>query len=163
MDITVTNQQQRYDIEEDSLVAAAGLVLADSSLRRGSLDIAVVDDDHMQRLNRDYLQHDYPTDVLSFALTEEADYLEGQIVVSADTAAREAQEYGWDFCSELALYVVHGALHLIGYRDKSPGELAEMRAAELRILNRLGRDQIPRQPIQATPDETQNASMREVC
>lgn len=163
MDITVTNQQHRHAIEEDTLAAAARLVFADSSFSNGAINIAVVDDDHMQSLNRQYLEHDYPTDVLSFPLTEEADRIEGQIVVSADTAGREAQEYGWGFLDELTLYVVHGSLHLVGYRDKTSKDLSEMRAAEMKILKKLGVDQIPRERRDLTDSDPRNPSFPEVC
>ena len=68
-----------------------------------------MDDRTIQQLNRQYLDHDEPTDVLSFLLEREAERLEGEIVVSRDTAACSAPAYGWTPADELLLYVIHGA------------------------------------------------------
>jgi len=76
--------------------------------------------------------------VLSFALEDNPPRLEGEVIVSADTAQRCALEAGWSAADELLLYVIHGALHLAGYRDKSRENSAEMRAAELATLAELG-------------------------
>jgi probable rRNA maturation factor len=64
--------------------------------------------------------------------------LEGEIIVSVDTARQNAAEAGWSSDDELLLYVIHGTLHLAGYLDKSPDDYAEMRAAEAAVLDRLG-------------------------
>jgi probable rRNA maturation factor len=92
----------------------------------------------MHELNRRHLDHDYPTDVLSFTLEDDGKHLEGEVVISADTAEVEAAERGWTAAGEQLLYVVHGILHLVGYRDKSPAEIEEMRAAEEMYLRRFG-------------------------
>ena len=92
--------------------------------------VAIVDDEEMTRLHRQFLGKDGPTDVLSFP--------SGEIVVSADTAAREARARGIPPLSELILYVVHGALHLDGHDDNKPKARARMRTAERRVLRELG-------------------------
>jgi probable rRNA maturation factor len=102
------------------------------------VNVAIVDDATIHGLNRRHLQHDYPTDVLSFPLEDSRDKLAGEIVVSAETAQREAAAYGWSGDEELCLYVVHGALHLAGLRDKTSAEKRAMRAAEERVLAELG-------------------------
>ena len=76
--------------------------------------------------------------MLSFVLEREASSLEGQIVVSIDTAVREAPQFGWSSDEELLLYVVHGALHLVGLNDKTTEENIQMRAAETQYLKQLG-------------------------
>jgi probable rRNA maturation factor len=101
------------------------------------VSVAIVDDPTIHRLNRQFLEHDYPTDVLSFALAEPP-RVEGEIIASIDTARREAAEAGWAPEDELLLYAVHGALHLVGYRDKTSAEAAVMRTAERSVLARLG-------------------------
>jgi probable rRNA maturation factor len=115
-------------------------VLGEAGIEAGEISIAIVDDARMHELNRQYLAHDYPTDVLSFVLErdEEAKSLDGEIVVSADYAAREAPRYGWTASDELLLYVIHGALHLVGHDDQSPDSKAAMRAVETVVLARLG-------------------------
>jgi len=92
--------------------------------------VALVDDRTMAELHQRYLGQSGPTDVLSFP--------HGEIVVSADTARREAVARGIPPLHELVLYVVHGALHLAGFDDKKPRQAARMRAEERRILDELG-------------------------
>ncbi len=98
---------------------------------------AVLDDERMQAVNRDSLGHDYPTDVLSFPFVE-APVLVGEVLVSADTARREAAERGHPAYHELLLYAVHGVLHLLGYEDHDPAARRRMRRAERRALGALG-------------------------
>lgn len=136
--VHLADEQNRYPVDAARLQQAVQAILQDSSFRSAEVSIAVVDDPSIHKLNRQYLDHDYPTDVLSFPLVEEGDHLEGQLIVSADTAANNATEYGWSAENELLLYVVHGALHLVGYRDKSPTDIEAMRAAEVMYLRRMG-------------------------
>jgi probable rRNA maturation factor len=106
----------------------------------GVVTVVVVDDPTIHDLNRRHLDHDYPTDVLSFAIEQRDGYIEGDIVASADTAARMAPQFGWAAEDELLLYVVHGALHLAGFDDLAQAKLQEMRAAERQVLGEFGLD-----------------------
>lgn len=136
--VAIANEQQLLAIDEQLLVRAVEDVLADSTVRTAEISIAVVDDPTIHRLNVEFLEHDYPTDVLSFALEESETHLEGELIVSTDTASREAAEAGWAPHDELLLYVIHGTLHLVGYLDAEADERREMLAAELTHLKRLG-------------------------
>jgi probable rRNA maturation factor len=122
------------------LAEAVRRVLAEADIRAAEISIAVVGDAAMHELNRRYLAHDYPTDVLSFVLEFDADAgrLEGEIIVSYEYAARESPHYGWSPADELLLYVIHGALHLVGYDDLDPESREAMRAAEARHLAHFG-------------------------
>ncbi|RIK77346.1 MAG: rRNA maturation RNase YbeY [Planctomycetota bacterium] len=125
-------------VDAARLESAVRLALADSPYDRGEISVAIVDDRTIHRLNRQFLEHDYPTDVLSFPLVDAPPRLEGEIIASLDTAVRYGEEVGWPAADELLLYVVHGALHLAGYRDKEPDDEARMRAAEWAVLAKLG-------------------------
>ena len=76
--------------------------------------------------------------MLSFPLRREEGYVQGEIIVSGQTAVRSAAEYGWSAADELLLYVVHGCLHLVGYDDGTPQARAEMRARERHYLADFG-------------------------
>ncbi len=125
-------------IDQPRLVAAVRSVLAESSFQSATVSVAVVDDPTIHALNRKFLQHDYPTDVLSFVLEDDGRQLQGELIVSADTAARNAIDYGWSTADELLLYLVHGSLHLVGHRDQEQAEIAAMRQAEAAHLKQLG-------------------------
>jgi len=125
-------------VDAGRIETAVRLAFAGSPYRSAEVSVAIVDDETILQLNRQFLAHDYPTDVLSFALEDDPPRLEGEIVVSVDTAHRCAVEAGWSPADELLLYVLHGALHLAGFGDKDPHDAAEMRAAESRLLSQLG-------------------------
>ena len=138
MTVLIADEQSTFSINETQLREAVETVLSGSPYRSGTISIAVVNDPTIHRINRQYLQHDYPTDVLSFVLEDASPYLEGELIISTDTAKSNAEEYAWLAHDELVLYVIHGVLHLVGYQDKQPKEIAEMRAAEARCLQELG-------------------------
>ena len=133
--IEIANNQQR-PVETETLERAIQLVLEHSEFTDASISLAIVDDETIHDLNRQYLEHDYPTDVLSFPLERDfsSGQLNGEIIVSADTAFVNAEEYQWPYEHELLLYVVHGALHLVGYDDKTHEDCEKMREAETSIL-----------------------------
>jgi rRNA maturation RNase YbeY len=102
----------------------------------GTVEVAVVDDAEIRRLNARYRGIGRRTDVLAFPL-ETPDALEqlvGQIVVSAETAQRQARRLGVPLALELDLLVTHGTLHLVGYDDRDPVEADLMHRREREIL-----------------------------
>jgi probable rRNA maturation factor len=136
--IEVADEQTKLPVDPARLRNAVARVLQGECVTAATLSIAVVDDPTIHELNRRYLQHDYPTDVLSFRLDEDADAVEGEVVVSVETATRQAERFGWTPHEELILYVVHGTLHLLGYDDHNEQDRAAMREQERFYLNQLG-------------------------
>lgn len=138
IDIAITNRQNLFSIDADRLVDACRQIVAGDGHTAAAISLTVVDDDEMHALNREHLDHDYPTDVLSFPLSDPGEMLVGEIVVSTSTAVSNANEYGNRADEELLLYVVHGMLHLIGLDDKSADAAKKMRQAEAYWLAELG-------------------------
>ncbi len=132
--------QQAKPVDGEPLISIVNTILTDHQIESSEISIAIVDDPTMRKLNKQYLQHDYETDVLSFVLKydEASGELHGQLIVSTDTAATVASQVGGTMQQELFLYVVHGTLHLVGYDDKSPDDAQEMRDAERRYLKSVG-------------------------
>src|SRR5438552_8287917 len=130
--IEVNSDNQPHIVDRVRLKKAVRLVLQDASIKSAEISIAIVTDARMHELNRQYLQHDYSTDVLSFVLDHDAGSksLDGEIIISSDYAAREAQRYGWSTDDELLLYVIHGCLHLVGHDDSTAEGKQTMREAE---------------------------------
>src|SRR5215470_13149826 len=120
--IALSNQQSRHPVDEAQLTEAASAVLRDSMFSSAAISLAVVDDETIHELNRRHLEHDWPTDVLSFVLEDDGDHLEGEVILSADTAATAADELGNLAAEEQLLYVIHGMLHLVGYNDKEEAD-----------------------------------------
>jgi probable rRNA maturation factor len=104
----------------------------------------LVDDDEIAHLNLVYLSRDHPTNVLAFPMREGRDThlhpgLLGDVVISTETAEREAQHRGVIVQEEMALLLVHGILHLLGYdHEGDPDKAALMEAKEREIMGRLG-------------------------
>lgn len=137
LQIALTDEQSRLQIDPTRLRTAVETVLSGEGISSGEISLAVVDDEAIHELNRRWLEHDEPTDVLSFVLEEADGYREGEIIVSADTALARSGEFGWSAHDELLLYVIHGALHLVGYDDKRPTDREQMRQRERFYLDRL--------------------------
>ncbi|MCH7721398.1 MAG: rRNA maturation RNase YbeY [Planctomycetes bacterium] len=103
------------------------------------ISVAVVGDARIAELNQQFLSHEGPTDVLTFNLTEAANGLDAEIIISAETAHRQAQQRGHQMMDELLLYAVHGTLHLLGMDDHSEDDAERMHRLENEILSDLGR------------------------
>jgi len=138
LSIEISNNQKALKPDAARLERAVDAILRDAGIGDGELSIALVDDPTIHHLNRHYLDHDYPTDVLSFVLESEGPHLDGEVIVSADTAIRSAAKYGWTAEDELLLYLIHGTLHLVGYDDRTPEDHAKMRDQERRYLALFG-------------------------
>lgn len=136
--VAINNQQTTHRVDRARLKEGVQRVLAGEGIAKATISLAVVDDPTMHELNRKYLNHDYPTDVLSFLLEVDDEHLEGEIIISADYAAREAAHFQWTPQDEMLLYVIHGTLHLAGYDDLEPELKAEMRAKEREYLAQFG-------------------------
>lgn len=132
--------EQSHEIAAGPIINSVTAILNDHDIATAEISVAIVDDPTIRQLNRQYLEHDYETDVISFVLEwdEIQGRLVGQLIVSTDTAASLAGEVGGSMGDELLLYVIHGTLHLVGYDDKAPDSAAEMRVAEKKYLKRLG-------------------------
>lgn len=98
-------------------------------------DVAYIfcDDEEILRVNRQYLQHDYYTDIITFDYDED-DVISGDLFISLDTVRTNAEQLGVSYEQELNRVIIHGILHLCGINDKGPGEREIMEAAENKAL-----------------------------
>jgi probable rRNA maturation factor len=137
--VEISDVQSHLVVDDALLELLVRTVLGTQRVESASISIALVDDRAIEKINQRHLSHDWPTDVISFDLSDPGDpRLVGELVVSAEMAAQTAREAGTDPRSELALYVIHGMLHLCGLDDQTPEQAAEMRLREAEILASLG-------------------------
>ncbi len=157
--IAVSNTQKLLKVSPKRLIHAAQTALRDEHVGTAEISVAIVDDARIHEINREFLQHDYPTDVISFDLAEPRQpaapsrtarnappgvrrsaglAISGEVVVSAETALRLAEQFGWTAQDEIVLYLVHGLLHLCGYDDLTEKERLVMRRRETEVLALLG-------------------------
>lgn len=167
-EVDITANMKCADVDLMALRRAVIQTLRIESVAEAVLSVSLVDNATIHEINLHHLQHDYPTDVISFQLDwthpnshtpgsgadgRSADaHIEGEIVVSIEYGRAEAQRLGWELQSELTLYLVHGMLHICGYDDLDPAEKRLMRAREVAVLSRLGLPRIPEH------DDTESAA-----
>jgi probable rRNA maturation factor len=137
--ISITCLQEVVPIVRGRVREIVRTVLAGEGKTDAEISLAFVDNPTIHRLNRQYLQHDEPTDVLSFPLSGlSSKRLSGELVIGVEVAKVFAEARGHDIQAELALYVIHGLLHLCGYDDKAETREKEMRERERHYLRELG-------------------------
>lgn len=151
--ISICNLQESVAIDPVRIEQAVRDALQSEEVAAADISVAIVNDERMHQLNLNHLGHDDTTDVLSFLLDCSAEAassadphqppgrgkrLDGELVVCAETAEREAAQFGWETGDELLLYVVHGVLHLCGYDDASDADRERMRCREVDILQIRG-------------------------
>lgn len=137
--IDISDRQSQMTVELGRLRNVVESILREEGVAAAEISVALVDDSTIHQINRDYLQHDYPTDVISFVLDQSVEgspwrHLDGELVVSTETAVREAPRHRWSPDDELLLYVVHGVLHLCGYDDLTDEGRPVMRHRERQVL-----------------------------
>lgn len=137
-------------VSEDAIRQAVAAAAARVGFKRGDIGIRIADDAAIHEINRRHLAHDYPTDVISFTYQSAPPTISGELIVSAETARRQARRYGWPVAHEMLLYVVHGVLHIAGLDDQTNHQRSIMRAAERAVLKQFGIDPVPH-PRQKTP------------
>lgn len=134
--VAISNRQRRLKINASLLARVVARALEFVHDDRAELGIVLVDDDGIAKLNAQYHNTQGSTDILSF------DYGEGhgELIISVDHVIAQARRFHSAPSRELVLYVVHGILHLHGYNDLAVRDRRRMRAAEERLVLRLGRD-----------------------
>lgn len=141
MRIEVLSRQRLYAIDRQAAAKLAGEVLDRIGRADAALTITFIRDAAMRKLNRDYRGKDKPTDVLSFAYHEsdegfaETDSHIGDVVISVETAARYADEFGLTFDREIEHLIIHGTLHLAGYDHETDN--GEMNRLERKLRKEL--------------------------
>ena len=115
-------------------------VAATYGKRVGDIGYIFCNDEKILEVNRQYLQHDYYTDIITFDYSDDAlltgkkDTISGDLFISLDTVRTNAEQQGTTYEEELHRVIIHGILHLCGINDKGPGEREIMEAAENKAL-----------------------------
>jgi rRNA maturation RNase YbeY len=104
------------------------------SKKLGTLSYIFCSDEYLLGINKDFLKHDFYTDVITFDLSSSPMETEGEVYISVDRIKDNARELGISFKEELHRVIFHGALHLCGYKDKKTADKQQMRVAENKYL-----------------------------
>lgn len=128
-----TNNVEPPAIKEDDVRLWLDEVAASYNCRLGNINYLFCNDEEILKINREFLGHDYFTDIITFDYTRH-DLIGGDIIISLDTVKSNAEELGMSYSVELLRVIAHGVLHLCGINDKGPGERDIMEAAENKAL-----------------------------
>jgi probable rRNA maturation factor len=136
--IAISSPQEIVSVDRGGIRKVVRTVLQGEGIADAEISLAFVDNPTIHALNKRYLNHDQPTDVLSFPLSGSGSRrLEGELVLGVELALAQASERGHDVQIELVLYVIHGLLHLCGYDDKTEALAQAMHARERHFLSAL--------------------------
>lgn len=138
LQVEIINRVRSFRPDRRLIRQAVRWVLRSHQIDTACVDVVIVNDETIADLHGRYLNDPGPTDVLSFLLESAPGYLEGEVIVSVETAERQARSLGVELAQELLLYVIHGTLHLVGYDDQTVSERRRMRRAERRVFEDLG-------------------------
>lgn len=127
---------QMPNISHRETTAWVRAVAASYGKRVGEVAYVFCNDDKILEVNRQYLQHDYFTDIITFDYCE-GDMISGDLFISLDTVRSNAELFNKPYDEELHRVIIHGILHLVGINDKGPGEREIMEAAENKALDLL--------------------------
>lgn len=109
-------------------------VVTNEGFEPGTINYIFCSDEHLLGINKEYLQHDYYTDIITFDMSDSEEVVSADIFVSLDRVRDNAAELGVEESEELHRVMIHGVLHLCGYGDKTEQEQKEMRSAENQYL-----------------------------
>ncbi|NTU67346.1 MAG: rRNA maturation RNase YbeY [Chlorobiaceae bacterium] len=135
MPLQIANTTRRT-IDERRLGHAVLTVFREEGRPAGSVDAVYCGSRMIRRINREFLQHDYATDTITFRYDEGGE-IEGEFYICLDVIAGNARRFGTTFDDELMRVTIHSALHLVGYDDGSPKERAEMTRLEDLYLGKV--------------------------
>jgi probable rRNA maturation factor len=147
MGILTSNRQTTVDIDLMRAKRSLNKILKALGARDREISLVFVDDESITEINRQYLGRDYPTNVIAFSMNEGEfgdinAFLLGDIVISAETALRDARREGLLLDDEIDYLMIHGVLHLLGYDHELPEETEEMTRKEKEILHTLKKDHL---------------------
>lgn len=114
--------------------AFVGKLFAREHYKISSITYIFCSDPFLLQINQKFLQHDYYTDIITFALSEKSEPIEAELYISIDRVKENAQSLHISFQQEMLRVIFHGALHLCGYNDKKKGEIALIRSKEAQYL-----------------------------
>jgi rRNA maturation RNase YbeY len=125
-------------VPEEILIPVMKKICNDHDRHIEYINVILMNDEKLLEINRDFLQHDYYTDIITFNYSDEPKQnIEGELYISVDRVQENASNLGLNFEDELSRVVIHGILHLCGYQDKDKSEQKTMQVAENKYINKI--------------------------
>jgi len=144
MNLVIANRQRTKKINTRRLKQVVAELLTELKISEAELGIKLVGAKEMARMNRQFLQHEGSTDVITFDHTEKRKAergtwknIHGELLICVDDAVKQANEFKTTWQAEVVRYIIHGVLHLLGYDDLKPQLRRRMKREENRLVRRL--------------------------
>lgn len=118
------------NLDESYYTSWLKMVITSEGRKTGDIQYVFCDDDHLNKINKTYLNHDDYTDIITFSTTDNDDIISGEIYISPDRVNENSKVHSVSLKNELSRVMLHGILHLIGYDDHSESEKIRMRSKE---------------------------------
>ncbi|HLF17381.1 MAG TPA: rRNA maturation RNase YbeY [Candidatus Omnitrophota bacterium] len=138
MAVQAENYQKKIRLNLPKIRQIARTIIRRKGIAQATLTVVFVTATKIRALNRKFLKRTYTTDVLAFDLGTSRKCLAGDVIISVDAASANAKTYGTGVSQELALYLVHGILHLLGYDDHRKKDIVRMRREEKKLMAFIG-------------------------
>ena len=131
-----TEEIESPNIQEEKIQEWIQKIVKEYSKKTGDITYVFTSDSYILKINQQYLQHDYYTDIITFDYSEN-DIISGDLFISLDTVRSNAKKYNVTFLEELHRVIIHGILHLLGFNYKTEEENLQMRGLENKALEKL--------------------------
>lgn len=135
-DILEINVDEKFNIATDTVNNVVEELQEELNFKISSVSINFLDENYILELNREHLNHDYNTDIITFNYSGENDNLDGEIFISVDDAKKNAKIYNVTDEQEILRLIIHGFLHLLGYDDVTPEEKKVQKKLEDQLVNK---------------------------
>jgi len=133
--VYIFNESGKFRLPHKKVKNIINLVLKDNKIDNASVNVIYCNDLQIHKINKDFLNHDYPTDIITFPIDD--DPLIYEMYISIDTAINNAEYYNVSLSDEILRLAAHGSLHIIGYNDISDAERAIMQSKEDYYLHQI--------------------------
>jgi probable rRNA maturation factor len=129
-EINIFHEFEKTDINKNAVKKTLHLLFEQNGIDAFLIDIILVSDEFLLKMNKEYLNHDEYTDIITFDLSKEDDVLEGELYISIERVRENSIDLSLNFLDELYRVIIHGCLHLCGFGDKTKEEIKTIRERE---------------------------------
>jgi len=143
INVQIETDQKLVKLKEKSILKLVSVVMKSEDIKTAEILLIFTTDNVLMELKKEYFNQEHYTDVIAFRLNDyNEDKVEGEIYISVPQVRKNAKQYNQAFNNELSRIIIHGSLHLLNYKDKTPQEKIKMTEKEDYFLNKINWENI---------------------
>ena len=143
INVQIETDQKLVKLKEKSIIKLVSVVMKSEDIKTAEILLIFTTDNVLMELKKEYFNQEHYTDVIAFRLNDyDEDKVEGEIYISVPQVSKNAKQYNQAFNKELSRIIIHGSLHLLNYKDKTPQEKIKMTEKEDYFLNKINWENI---------------------